>query len=509
MRPGLRAARQVLRGDPGDLPLGEVSAAARLMIVLAFAVTNVGGSIVAGTLLLWVLPTPPGAHHHDVVGLALGAGYLALALVAGTTRGLRMAQPVIVMFERNRKPSEDERKAVLRLPVTVTRIQFVLWGGATVMFGALAATVDGLYAFEVAMTFVLTALAVAALSYLLAQRLLRGGVDVALSDAPPRHSEVPGVGVRVVLFWALSTAVPVAGAMSLAIVALTTDLIGVDELARSIVALCIVALAIGLLAMVVFARSLSDPLRRLRDAFEEVESGDLDTRVQIFDATEVGYAGAGFNRMVEGLRERERLRDLFGRQVGEDVARRALEEGVTLGGEEREAAALFVDVIGSTRFAHDRKPTEVVEALNGFFERVVGVTLEHGGLVNKFEGDAALCVFGAPLDSEDPAGAALAAAREMCARLRDSELDAAVGISAGVVVAGNVGTSDRYEYTVIGDAVNEAARLSELAKERDGRLLASGSALERANDEEAERWRIVGEETLRGRTRATQLAEPA
>jgi adenylate cyclase len=228
--------------------------------------------------------------------------------------------------------------------------------------------------------------------------------------------------------------------------------------------------------------------------------------VQVFDATEVGYAGAGFNRMVEGLRERERLRDLFGRQVGEDVARQALEQGVTLGGEEREAAVLFVDVIGSTRFAHDREPTEVVEALNRFFETVVAVTQEHGGLVNKFEGDAALCVFGAPLDAEDPAGAALAAGRDMCRRLRDGELDAAVGISAGTVVAGNVGTPDRYEYTVIGDPVNEAARLTELAKERDGRLLASGAALDRAGDE-ADNWTVCGEETLRGRPRPTVLAE--
>jgi adenylate cyclase len=296
--------------------------------------------------------------------------------------------------------------------------------------------------------------------------------------------------------------------MALAIFGLVTDVVSLDELARSMIVLCAIALAVGLLAMVVFARSLSDPLRKLRDAFADVESGDLDTRVQVFDATEVGYAGAGFNRMVGGLREREELRDLFGRQVGEDVARRALEQGVTLGGEEREAAALFVDVIGSTAFAADRPPTEVVEALNAFFATVVEVTQKHGGLVNKFEGDAALCVFGAPLEADDPAGSALAAGREMCERLRGGVLDAAIGISAGTVVAGNVGTPDRYEYTVIGDPVNEAARLTELAKERDGRLLASGAALERAGDEAAH-WHECGEVELRGRSRPTCLAEPS
>jgi adenylate cyclase len=215
--------------------------------------------------------------------------------------------------------------------------------------------------------------------------------------------------------------------------------------------------------------------------------------------------------MVAGLRERERLRDLFGRQVGEDVARRALEQGVTLGGEEREAAALFVDLIGSTAFAAERDPAEVVEALNRFFAIVVEVTGEFGGLVNKFAGDAALCVFGAPLDQDDPAGCALAAARAMGRRLAEDldELEAGIGVSAGTVVAGNVGTADRYEYTVIGDAVNEAARLTELAKTRDGRVLASGAALSRARDDERDRWQLVGEETLRGRGEPTPIAAPS
>ena len=135
---------------------------------------------------------------------------------------------------------------------------------------------------------------------------------------------------------------------------------------------------------------------------------------------------AGLNRMVGTMREREQLRDLFGRHVGEDVARLALRDGVALGGEEREAAALFVDVIGSTTFAATRSPAEVVTALNRFFEVVVDVVATHGGLVNKFEGDAALCIFGAPLELPDPAANALRAAREMAERLKKEvpDLDA-------------------------------------------------------------------------------------
>jgi adenylate cyclase len=151
-----------------------------------------------------------------------------------------------------------------------------------------------------------------------------------------------------------------------------------------------------------------------------------------------------------------------------------------------------------------------VELLNAFFCIVVDVVRDHGGFVNKFEGDAALCVFGAPLEREDPAGDALAAARELRAKLADEMpgVDAGIGVSCGDAVAGNIGAAERFEYTVIGDPVNEAARLTELAKHHPGRILASGSALESARDAEGSQWTVDGEEILRGRGQATELAVP-
>jgi adenylate cyclase len=217
---------------------------------------------------------------------------------------------------------------------------------------------------------------------------------------------------------------------------------------------------------------------------------------------------AGFNRMAEGLGERERLRDLFGRHVGEDVARAALDGGVALGGEEREIAALFVDVVGSTELASRRPPAEVVNLLNRFFHIVVDVAEANGGLVNKFEGDAALCVFGAPVERHDPAGDALCVARTLRDRLRRElpEVDVGIGVSFGFAVAGNVGAENRFEYTVIGDPVNEAGRLCELAKRRPERVFASDAALARANPDEARLWSLGDTVTLRGRASATRLA---
>jgi adenylate cyclase len=145
--------------------------------------------------------------------------------------------------------------------------------------------------------------------------------------------------------------------------------------------------------------------------------------------------------------------------------------------------------------------------LNTFFGTVVRTVAAEGGWVNKFEGDGALCVFGAPADQPDHAARALRAARTLGVALRD-DLPAGIGVSSGMVVAGNVGAEQRYEYTVIGDPVNEAARLTEEAKHHAGRVLASEAAV-RAAGAEASNWVEVGSFELRGRTTPTVGYAPA
>jgi len=227
-----------------------------------------------------------------------------------------------------------------------------------------------------------------------------------------------------------------------------------------------------------------------------VREGDLSVELPIDDAGEVGSVKVGFNEMVTGLRERAMLQDLFGRHVGADVARRALEEGTALGGEERDATVFFVDLIGSTALAEAYSATEVVELLNRFFAAVVTAVGAEGGWVNKFEGDGALCVFGAPAEQPDHATRALSAARSLREALAPIA-DAGIGIATGEVVAGNVGTEERYEYTVVGRPVNTAARLTDEAKRRPSRVLAAEGAIARAGDE-ACHWSAVGEVALRG-----------
>jgi len=194
------------------------------------------------------------------------------------------------------------------------------------------------------------------------------------------------------------------------------------------------------------------------------------------------------------------------------VAQRALAEGSGLGGEQHSVSALFVDLVGSTALAEVLPPGEVVATLNAFFDTVVRVVSEEGGWVNKFEGDGALCVFGAPGFQPDHSARALRAARTLDQAIRSLAenhpgLAAGIGVSSGVVVAGNVGTERRYEYTVIGRAVNEAARLTEIAKGRPGRVLATGRAVAQAGPETG-KWASLGTVALRGSAEPVTIYEP-
>jgi adenylate cyclase len=152
----------------------------------------------------------------------------------------------------------------------------------------------------------------------------------------------------------------------------------------------------------------------------------------------------------------------------------------------------------------------VVLLLNEFFRVVVDTVGRHGGFVNKFQGDAALAIFGAPIEHPDASGGALAAARELHDELLPviGSAEFGIGVSSGRAIAGHIGALARFEYTVIGDPVNEAARLTELAKLEDGHVLASAVAVSGALDAEALCWDVAEVVALRGRTAPTQLARP-
>jgi adenylate cyclase len=480
---------------------------------IALMAANGAGAVVTFVLSTFVVPAPPEgltASNQRLNAIAFGV-VLALGLVVGFYVSSRVAAPGLDWLREDRDPTPEERDRSLGYPLRQTAIEAVLWVGAAAIFTAVNLSTSTTLALEVGLEVVLGGIVTCCLTYLLAERLSRPATARALEARVPEEPIGPAIGARVLLIWAGSTAVPLVAVGLIGVVALGDVQASRDEIGLAVAVLAALGVLVGLTAMTIYARSMSEPLRGLRSALGHVEAGELDVSVAVDDAGEVGVLQAGFNRMVHGLREREKLRDLFGRHVGEEVARNALErEDVELGGELREAAVLFVDVIGSTRLASTHDPADVVARLNAFFAIVVDCVSLHGGWVNKFEGDAALCVFGAPTPHPDAAGSALATARALRFRF-DHELDgieAAIGVSAGEVVAGNVGAAERFEYTVIGDPVNEAARLTELAKTTPAKLLASDTALALAGRRERDRWQLDRNESLRGRTRPTGIVVP-
>ena len=410
-----------------------------------------------------------------------------------------------------REPDEDEHRLTLRMAGDAARITGVTWGLAGALFFVLdTAAHSWEFGAVVLATVWLGGETASALDYLLSERILRPITARALAARLPDGPVSPGVRRRLAMAWSLGTGVPLFGVLVVAVAGVAKPDVDTEYVAAAVLFLGVVALAVGLLATLVAAKAIAEPITSVQHGLEHMEHGDLDVHVPVSDGSEVGLLQAGFNRMADGLREREQIRDLFGRQVGEDVARAALRDGTRLGGEEREIGAFFVDLVGSTSMAMAMPPTEVVRVLNRFFRVVVEVVEADCGMVNKFEGDAALCVFGAPAPRDDPAGDALGSARRLADRLAREvpEVDFGIGVSAGVAVAGNVGAEHRFEYTVIGDPVNEAARLSELAKERPERVLASEAALGRAADAETAAWDVTDSAVLRGRSTVTGVAHP-
>ena len=493
----------------------ELADETRAVVRRAAIIANIVGALIVFNLVGFLLPLVLEAEERVRSGVINFAILVAFAPIA-IALAARVTQPYVdqmrAWLAAGADPTGPGHRQALRTPLVAAQITGVLWAIAAVFFAVLNVFLlsPGVGA-GIGVVIALGGLSTAALSYLIVERGARRLIAAALAAGMPNRPVAPGVRARLFTAWVLATGLPLIAMVALAIGGWAGSRASIDELSQSVLFISMVALAVGLVATLFVARSIAEPVAAVREAMARVERGDLDANVPVDDGSEVGLLEAGFNRMAEGLRERERMRDLFGRHVGRDVARQALEAEVELGGETREVAALFVDLSGSTRLASERPPEEVVALLNSFFAVVVDVVEANRGLVNKFEGDAVLAIFGAPVATDDPAGDALAAARTMADRLHEEvpDIDAGIGVSAGPAVAGNVGTVERFEYTVIGDPVNEAARLCDLAKSRDERVLASEAALARAREDEARYWQLGEAVQLRGRTAETKLAAPA
>ncbi|MEE2032869.1 adenylate/guanylate cyclase domain-containing protein [Rhodococcus chondri] len=511
MPPPRRAAPlgSALLGGPAE-PIRRLRVRIQVLLTLSLVGTHLVGALIAAVLINVVIPGPSVlSADYLIVTAVIAPVYVLSAVVFGAVVGTRHGLKRLRWALEDRTPTAAEQRVALRMPLRTTLQQGALWLGALVLFTTCFGLIEPETIPKVSLTIALAGVTVCGFVYQFSEFALRPVAARALEAGAPKRHRLAGTAGRVMLAWSLGSAVPVVGLLLVAVFSFIRP-VTPTRLAVTILVLGGIALASGALLMFIAVRSSIAPIESVRFGMMRIEEGKLDTAVVVYDGTELGELQAGFNRMAEGLRERERMRDVFGRHVGREVAAAALANTEELGGEERDVAVLFIDIIGSTGIAESRPPAEVVNLLNRFFAVVVAEVHAAGGFVNKFEGDAALAIFGAPLAVDDAPGSALCAARTMAHRLRTEVPDcrAGIGVTAGRAVAGNIGAEERFEYTVIGDPVNEAARLSELAKTMPGHVVASSCAVQAASPDERARWSDDDEVVLRGRTEATRLAVP-
>ncbi len=492
----------------GSLLLGKVGESphkrrVRIQVILTlFIITvNLTGMGVMVLLLGVAFPTPNVFTSVPVwLPAIVGPAYLLLALIIGTWWITRRTNRDLRWSTEDRTPSLADQRNVFLSPWRIAWTHLILWGIGAALLTTLYGMQNPQFIPRVGIVIPFCGVLVTTGIYLITEFALRPVAAQALAAGPPPHRVAAGIMGRTITIWMLSSGLPLIGIGLAGLFPLVMNNMTGRELGAAILVVSSISLVFGFILMWVMAWLTSTPVRSVRAALQRVEDGDLDTSVVVFDGTELGELQRGFNSMAAGLRERERVRDLFGRHVGREVAAAAERQLPQLGGEERHVAALFVDIVGSTTLVSSRPPMEIVDLLNRFFSVIVEEVDRHQGLVNKFEGDATLVVFGAPVALANPEDHALAAARAIARRLTAEvpECPARIGIAAGQVVAGNVGARERFEYTVIGAPVNEAARLSELARSQPSRILTTASTIAAASEQEQRHWQLGETVQLRG-----------
>lgn len=238
-----------------------------------------------------------------------------------------------------------------------------------------------------------------------------------------------------------------------------------------------------LVSLIFVTRSLVRPVRSLTDAMEASRNGLLETRAPVTSSDELGVLSERFNEMIEGLRERNFIRQTFGRYVPDKIAALLLANKGVVQPRLTTATILYLDIENFTGISENRSPESVLEMLNAFFGAAIDAVQATGGIVNQFHGDAMLVTYNVPVADPDHAEnailAALAIQRAVAEKtFAGTRLRVRIGINTGQVVAGAVGGENRLSYTVYGDTVNLAARLEALNKELGTRVLVSESTVQ-------------------------------
>ena len=263
------------------------------------------------------------------------------------------------------------------------------------------------------------------------------------------------------------------------------------------------------------ARQVTQPVKLLIQGSKLIENGIYDHSIEVNRNDEIGLLADSFNSMAKGLAEKEKVRNLLGKVVSPAIAEELLSKDIQLGGEEKFITTLFSDIRDFTSLCEGRNPEEILSLLNEYFTSISSKIENNGGVVDKYIGDAVMALFGAPIQRENDAASSIKAAFEMCHALKElnvsfkqrgiAPIGIGIGINSGIVVAGNMGSLNRLNYTVIGDGVNLASRLEGLTKSYGVDIIVSESTAHAAPEFLYRELDIV---KVKGKNNSCKIFEP-
>jgi len=426
------------------------------------------------------------------------------ALIVGA--GVRLSIPWTRPLNRVRElpslpPAEAElvRRRALQFPYFLAGLSLLGWTVAGLIWGVLWPLLAGVFS------------PYHSLRQLFGNTVIAGGVTTAFTFFASEYQwrrrlpeffpegdlravrRVPRLTVRVRLL-AILLLIGVVPLTVLGMLAYTRALalVGADpataaKIVDSLQVTILFLLAVGVVAAaglsVFAANSVAAPLRDVEGAMARVEHGHLDGRAPVVSTDEIGAVAEGFNRMLHGLRERELVKETFGKYVTPEIRDEILAGRLRGEGELKEATILFADLRDFTPWVEATAPRQVVQDLNEYFTEMDEAIRAHRGLVLQFIGDEIEAVFGAPISTADHAEMAVRAAMEMRRRLQvwnarreatgKPALRHGIGIHTGTVLAGNIGGAERLSYALVGDPVNLASRIQGLTKDLKADILIS------------------------------------
>jgi adenylate cyclase len=448
-----------------------------------------------------------------LIVMALTCVLTAVAIVIVLGRISRRLGPLAAWIAGDRGPAESVKawRIAVGLPLELIRrdLGFPVLGVAVPV--SIAAVL--LYGLSWLAFFPLLATGLIALGYSaildylaleLAMRPVLFEINAAL-DSPVRI-ERPSIPLRYKLLGSLPLINVITG---VTVAALTSDGGGVQALSLNVLIALTVAFLISFELTVLLSRSILRPVEDLEAATERIRQGRFDEHVPVTTADEFGELSSAFNQMVDGLAERERLREAFGTYLDEEVARHLISEDYDPAGHEVEVSLVFCDVQDFTEHAAQASASETVSRLNELFEVVVPIVGRHRGHVDQFVGDGLLAVWGAPERTSDHADRAVQCAVELARTVnsrRPGGFEVGIGVNSGSVVAGAIGGAGRLSFSVIGDAVNLCSRVEAKTRETGDPVLITAAT--RALLSETIEVKPRGELEIRGYNEPIELYAP-